>query len=110
MQPVTRIIANKSITTDQSGGVTPVVDQIYGVLTQTEADLQLREPATVLSDNYTLAENVSVPFAWGSPLGDDSYLCIHVGAFASNPKLVKLKAEATVRSMQKRTHAFSLAC
>ena len=70
VQPVTRIVGNKSVTTDQSGGVTPVVDPLFGVLAEMESDIKFREPATVLLDNYTQAENITLPVAWGSPTGD----------------------------------------
>ena len=71
MQPVTRILGNESITTDQNGGVTPVIDQLWGVRNQSLALDSYREPATLLLDNYTQAENVTLPLAWGSPSGAD---------------------------------------
>ena len=69
MQPVTRIVGNESITTDQDGGVTPVIDQLWGVRNQSSALDSYREPATLFLDNYTQAENVKLPLAYGSPSG-----------------------------------------
>ena len=71
MQPVSRVLGNQSLITDQAGGVTPVLDPLYGVLNQASAEslLSLREPATVLSNNYSQAGNISLPIAWGSPSG-----------------------------------------
>ena len=69
MQPVTRVLGNMSITTDQRGGVTPVIDQLFGVRNQSQALEKRREPATTLMGNYTQAGQVILPLAWGSPLG-----------------------------------------
>ena len=69
MQPLTRIVGNESITTDQDGGVTPVIDQLWGVRNQSLALDSYREPATSFLDNYTQAENVTLPLAYGSPSG-----------------------------------------
>ena len=69
MQPVTRIVGNESITTDQDGGVTPVIDQLWGVRNQSLALDSYREPATLFMDNYTQAEKVTLPLAYGSPSG-----------------------------------------
>ena len=75
MQPITRIMGNMSITTDQAGGVLPVIDQLYGVMNQSLALDRRREPATILLGNYTTAGLVTLPLAWGSPSGMSFHWC-----------------------------------
>ena len=64
-----KVLGNMSITTDQKGGVTPVIDQLFGVRNQSLAFEKRREPATTLLGNYSQAGQVALPLAWGSPFG-----------------------------------------
>ena len=78
MQPITRVLGNMSITTDQRGGVIPVIDQLFGVRNQSLAFEKRREPATTLLGNYTQAGQVNLPLAWGSPTGGCLFISLNI--------------------------------